>query len=405
MRIKPFDALRPTPESAPNVASVPYDTVNTEEARERAKDNPSSFLHVIRPEIDLPDGTEPHSDRVYEKARQALQNLVASGAMQREGRPCFYVYTQKMGDHEQTGVVACCHIDDYANNLILKHEKTRREKEDDRTRHVLTLRANTGPVFLTYKGTRSIDQLVAAKKQTAPIFQIEARDKVLHTVWRVDETDPLAEAFKHVEKTYVADGHHRSAAAARAGSTLRDRNPNHTGNEEYCWFLSVLFPASQLQILSYNRVVADLNGLSADAFLNKVADVFNIQPTESPTPDSLSSATLYVDGKWYRISWPPVDTGSPSDDLDVSVLQHQLLTPILGIGDPRTDNRINFVGGIRGTGQLEQLVESGAAAVAFVMHPVTVEQMMAIADADGIMPPKSTWFEPKLSSGLFVHTL
>ncbi len=405
MRINPFNALRPTPESAPSVASVPYDTVNTTEARELAAGNPDSFLHVIRPDIDLPDDIDPHSDIVYETARQNLQQLIERGALVSEESPCLYVYTQIMGQHEQTGLVACCHIDDYSNNRILKHEKTRRDKEDDRTRHVITLKANTGPVFLTYRDDSILDSLIAEIRADEPLIHIKAPDGVIHTVWRVTATGPLLKAFQAVDRMYVADGHHRSAAAARAGAEMRGANPSHTGDEEYNWFLNVLFPASQLNIMPYNRVVNDLNGLDEATFLEKVSEKLSITESASDKPEGPQQVNMYLGGKWYRLSWPEQSTEDPADALDVSILQEQILNPLLNIDDPRTNTRIRFIGGIRGTDELTRLVDSGEAAVAFSMHPVSVEEMMAIADNDGIMPPKSTWFEPKLRSGLFVHSL
>ena len=405
MRVHPFDALRPTPESAARVASVPYDTINTREACELAAGNPDSFLHVIRPEIDLPDGTDPHSEIVYRTAHLALQKLIQRSALVRENKPSFYVYSQRMGSHEQTGLVACCHIDDYSDNLILKHEKTRKDKEDDRTRHVLTLEANTGPVFLTYRDQPDIDALINTARTQSPLLLIDAPDGVTHTVWGVDATDDMQQAFESVDRLYVADGHHRSAAAARAGAELRAANPEHTGDEEYNWFLSVLFPATQLNILPYNRVVDDLCGLSEPEFLAAVAKAFTLTPGQADVPEAANQACMYIGGSWYRLSWPAVDTTDPAEALDVSTLQKQLLNPLLNIDDPRTNTRIRFIGGIRGTQELVKLVDSGQAAVAFSLYPVTVDQMMDIADADAIMPPKSTWFEPKLRSGLFVHTL
>ena len=406
MKTKPFNALRPAPEVAAQLASVPYDVVDTAEARALAAGNPVSFLHVSRPEIDLPDGTDIYSDPVYAQAVKALNVLKEQGALATDPEASYYAYRQVMGNHAQTGVVSCCHIDDYGADVIRKHEKTRQDKEDDRTRHVLDLNANTGPVFLTYRDEASIDAVVAAAMATAPLYDFTAADGIRHTVWKVPAADTakLRGLFDAVPVAYVADGHHRAKAAFRAGAERRAANPAHTGAEEYNWFLAVLFPASQLRILPYNRVVADLNGLAPEAFLGRVKEIFTVAEGAAAEPASSRNVSMYLGGKWYGLSWPAFEA-DPVSALDVSVLQERLLAPVLGIGDPRTNTRIAFVGGIRGTKELEKRVDSGKAAVAFSMAPVTVAQMMAIADAGQIMPPKSTWFEPKLRSGLLVHEL
>jgi len=405
MLIKPFAALRPAPEKAHALASVPYDVVDTAEARALADGNPDSFLHVSRPEIDLPDSIDIHDDAVYAQGVKALRDLQARGVLIREQGERLYVYRQIMGAHSQTGVVACCHIDDYAKDIIRKHEKTRKDKEDDRTRHCLELNANSGPVFLTYRDTAALDARVAAVQRGAPLYDFTADDGIRHTVWRVEgESRAWVEAFRQVPLAYVADGHHRAAAAFRSGQQHRAANPAHTGSEEYNWFLAVLFPATQLRILPYNRCVADLNGLTPAAFLEKVKAAFKTEKAGSASPAGPREVRMFLGGEWYKLSWDEV-TADPVSRLDVSVLQDRLLAPVLGIGDPRTNTRISFVGGIRGTGELAKRVESGRDAVAFSMYPVTVEQMMDIADAGQIMPPKSTWFEPKLRSGLLVHTL
>ncbi len=405
MKTSPFCALRPRPELASRVAAVPYDVVDTAEARQLAAGNPDSFLHVSRPEIDLPDSVDIHDDAVYAQGAAALQELIARGTLLREAAPHYYLYRQIMGDHSQTGVVACSHIDDYADDTIRKHEKTRQDKEDDRTRHTSTLNANSGPVFLTYRDSPALDRLVTEAAAATPLYDFTAIDGIRHTVWRVDT--PAAawqEAFAAVPLAYVADGHHRAKAAYRAGSERRAANPNHTGEEEYNWFLTVLFPQSQLRILPYNRIVVDLNGMTPDQFLARLATEFEITPTDEPAPDGPRATHCYLAGRWYRITWPPFDA-DPVSILDVSVLQERLLQPLLAIDDPRTSERIGFVGGIRGTAELVRRVDSGAAAVAFSMYPCSVAQMMDIADAGQVMPPKSTWFEPKLRSGLLIHEL
>lgn len=413
MRIKTFKALRPQAEIAHLVASVPYDTVDTEEARALAAGNPRSFLRIVRPEIDLPGTRSIYSDEVYAKAAENFREFLENGILVRESRPYTYVYRQKMGNHVQRGVVACCHIEDYENNVIRKHEKTRKDKEDERTRHVLALNANTGPVFLTYRDDSSIDSIVAGTEDGKPLFDFTAPDGVEHTVWRIPCAEELVEAFGNVPVCYIADGHHRAAAAFNAGIEKKADNPRHNGSEEYNWFLAALFPAGQIQILPYNRCVSDLNGMEKDEFMREVKDRFIVQEDVDPEPSGPGRISMYLAGKWYGLSWHRGNLqgriGGQEDDpvsaLDVSFLQDRLIDHVLGVKDPRTDRRIEFVGGIRGTDELVKRVASGRAAVAFSMYPVTVEQMMAIADSGRIMPPKSTWFEPKLRSGLFVHTL
>ena len=405
MRIKPFRALRPAEDKAERVASVPYDVVDAAEARALADGNPDSFLHVSRPEIDLAEGIDVYSDEVYAQGAKALRELQERGALIREKNDCLYVYRQIMGEHSQTGIVACSHINDYADNLIRKHEKTRQNKEDDRTRHVMEMNANAGPVFLTFRDTETIDKMVAAVQAGEPLYDFTAEDGVKHTLWLVSENlDCWIDAFADVPLSYVADGHHRAAAAYRAGQRRRELNPKHDGSEEYNWFLTVLFPAGQLKILAYNRCVETLNGLSSEAFLEKVKQVFAVKPAESTTPARAREVCMYLSDKWYNLSWDEFDA-DPVGILDVSVLQDRLLAPVLGVDDPRTSENISFIGGIRGTEELIKRVDSGRDAVAFSMCPCSIEQMMDIADADQIMPPKSTWFEPKLRSGLIVHTL
>ncbi|MFA7171805.1 MAG: DUF1015 family protein [Kiritimatiellia bacterium] len=405
MRVKPFRALRPAAGKAERVAAVPYDVVDTAEARALAAGNSESFLHVSRPEIDLPDNIDLHSDAVYAQGARALRSLQETGVLIREAKDCLYVYRQIMGAHSQTGVVACSHIQDYAGNLIRKHEKTRQDKEDDRTRHVLAMNANSGPVFLTYRDTSALEQLIAGVTGNVPLYDFITADSVQHTLWKVaEELEHWIAAFGEVPLAYVADGHHRAAAAFRAGVKRREQNLAHDGSEEYNWFLTVFFPVSQLKILPYNRCVQDLNKLSTAEYLEQVKTIFKVQPTQRATPAQEREICMYLAGSWYHLSWDEFDS-DPVGILDVSVLQERLLAPLLGVDDPRTDERISFIGGIRGTAELTKLVDSGRAAVAFSMHPCSIQQMMDIADADQIMPPKSTWFEPKLRSGLIVHTL
>ena len=405
--IRPFRALRPPAERAQAVASVPYDVVNTEEARALAAGNPLSFLHVSRPEIDLPEGTDLYSDAVYRKAVDNFEQLTATCPLEQEAEPSLYLYRLIMGQHEQIGVVAVCSIDEYDNDIIRKHERTRRDKEDDRTRHMIMLRAQTGPVFLTYRTRPEIDAQVAAAISAEPLFDLTADDGVRHTIWRLTDTDALVNAFASVPLLYIADGHHRAASASRARTELRDGSFTHTGNEDYNYFLTVIFPDSQVQILAYNRVVRDLNGLSKEQFLETVKQQFTITENASPEPSQRGHWSMYLDGHWYGLALSPAATlpAGTVAMLDVSVLQDRLLDPVLGIKDVRTDKRIDFVGGLRGTKELERLVDQGKAAVAFSLYPTTVAELLMVSDANEIMPPKSTWFEPKLRDGLLIHTI
>jgi uncharacterized protein (DUF1015 family) len=407
-RIEPFRAFRPRPEFAERVASPPYDVLSSEEAREMAADNPLSFLHVVKPEIDLPPETDLYAPEVYAKGAENLARLIEDDVLIRDPTPAVYLYRQRMGDHVQTGLVAGASVDEYERDLIKKHEHTRPAKEDDRTRHIDALDANTGPVFLTYAARPEIDDLVTRLTDAAPTYDFVAPDGIQHVLWVIDDMgdrDALVRAFQAVPVLYVADGHHRSAAAVRIRAARREANPNHTGEEPYNYFIAVLFPDDQMKILDYNRVYSDLNGRSVDKFLGAVSASFDVAQTGSGRPHRPTTFGMYLAGKWYlltarRGTFPEDD---PVRGLDVAILQDNLLAPVLGIGDPRSDQRIDFVGGIRGLGELERLVDSGRWSVAFALHPTSISQLFAVADAGRVMPPKSTWFEPKLRSGLIVR--
>ncbi len=406
MRLNPFRAIRPKPDLADRVASVPYDVVNRSEAAELARGNPYSFLHVGRSDIDLPPGVDQYDQRCYAAAREALDRFLAEGTLLRDREPGLFLYQQVMDGRTQTGVVGCVHIDEYERDVIRKHEKTRQDKEDDRTRHVLTLKANAEPVFLTYRGRPDINALAESIVRTEPLYDFTAPDGVRHTVWRVPEPGRFVQAFREVPCAYVADGHHRSASAWRAGKELRAKG-GRDAEAEYEWFLAVLFPADQLRILPYNRLVKDLNGLSPSATLARLSRIGHVTPTEDPIPPRPGTFAFYLIGAWYLLELDPasIDRSDPIRSLDVSLLHDRVLAPVFGVGDPRTDKRIDFVGGIRGTKELERRVDSGEMAIAFSLHPTTIDQLIAVSDAGQVMPPKSTWFEPKLRSGLFVHEL
>lgn len=407
--IHPFSALRPPAELVAKVASVPYDVVNTEEARAIAAGNPWSFLHVSRPEIDLPRGTNIYGDDVYEKASNNFRELIDRCPLKTDHEPGLFVYRLIMGEHEQIGLVACCAVDEYDNDTILKHEKTRPEKEDDRTRHILALHAQTGPVFLTYRGNQDIDTMVMEVTVTEAIYDFTAPDGVQHTVWHVPDPVRFVQAFREIPKLYIADGHHRAASASRARSEMKKLNEQtHTGDEEYNFFLTVLFPAEQLHILAYNRIVRDLHDFSPEEFLHEVEKRFSVSDGARATPESRGHWSMYLKGRWYGLVLREefvVEIDNPVATLDVSILQENLLDPILGIKDVRTDKRIDFVGGIRGTEELERLVDEGDAAVAFSLSPTTIEDLLQVSDAGSIMPPKSTWFEPKLRDALLIHSI
>ena len=410
--IYPFKGHRPQKEHAEAVASFPYDVVNSDEARELTQDNPMSFLHVVKPEIDLDPEIDHYDERVYAKGRENLDQLISSGVMFRDKNRSMYIYSQKMGDHVQVGLVAGASVEDYKNDIIKKHEYTREVKEKDRIKHVDTLNANTGPVFLTYPHENKIDELINEYTAShSPEYDFVAKDGIGHTFWVINDNSliqNLVQLFADIKFLYVADGHHRSASAAKVGEKRKAGNPNHTGKESYNFFLSVLFPDNQLKILDYNRVVKDLNGLSTSDFLIRAEEKFEITPMDSAySPEEKTSFGMFIDGNWYRLkaktdSWNDHD---PVDRLAVAILYNNLLQPILAIGDPRTDERIDFVGGIRGLAELERRVNSGEMSVAFSLFPTSIAELMSIADSGNVMPPKSTWFEPKLRSGLIVNRL
>jgi uncharacterized protein (DUF1015 family) len=402
--IAPFRALRPTPASAPRVAAVPYDVVNAQEAHALANGNPLSFLHISRAEIDLPPNTDPYSDAVYRKAVENFAALKTQAPLVDEEAPSLYIYRLQMGRHVQTGIAGTFSIDEYDRGVIKKHEHTRRDKENDRTRHMIELRAQTGPVFLTYRAASAVDRIVARVSGQQPLFDFTAPDGVQHTIWRADAAGmkDLVLAFDAIPLLYIADGHHRAASAARARQQLRGANG---ARGEWDTVLAVAFPDNQMQVLPYNRVVKDLGSYSPQSLLAKLREQCVVK--EGPaTPARKGEVAMFLDGKWHTLvlGAGPGDV-SPADRLDVSRLQDTVLTPLLGIGDVRTDKRIDFIGGARGTSELERLVNSGQAAVAFSLYPVSVDDLMQVCDAGGIMPPKSTWFEPKLRDGLLSHVI
>jgi uncharacterized protein (DUF1015 family) len=404
--LHPFHALRPTPERAAAVAAVPYDVVNADEARQLAAGNPLSFLHVSRAEIDLPPDADPYADAVYAAAARNFQRLRQEAPLVLDETPGLYLYKLRMGRHEQTGVAGCFSVDEYEGDIIRKHERTRKDKEDDRTRHIIDLRAQTGPVFLTYPTSDAVDAVAARVAGRPPLFDFTAPDGVQHTVWHVPESEgaSLVAAFAAIPLLYIADGHHRAASAMRAREALRGKASGESAGEADR-FLGVAFPSDQAQILPYHRVVKDLAGHSASSLLAALQTRVRVSPG-SDTPGGPGEVAMYLAGEWHALTLAPAAPGAaPADRLDVARLYEQVLAPVLQIGDVREDKRIDFVGGIRGPGALARLVDDGRAAVAFAMHPVGIGDLMAIADAGGIMPPKSTWFEPKLRDGLLSHVI
>lgn len=413
--IKPFRGLRPSRELAAKVASHPYDVLNREEAYELAKDNPLSFLHINKPEVDMDASVDVHDQSVYAKGRENLDRFQAEGTLQQDIEETLYVYKQVMGDHEQVGLVAVASVDAYENNLIKKHEFTRPVKEDDRVNHMVALDAQVGPVFLTYKAHAEVDALIAKVTATEAEYDFVADDGTRHVFWVVEDLTLSADieaAFSQVPHLYVADGHHRSAAASRVKHQREKQNPEHTGDESYNFFLVVLFPDNQMQILDYNRLVKDLNGADSVSFLEKLSVNFDVEKLDlqAVKPGVAREFALYLDKQWYKLRSnenlvSKIDEQDPVGSLDVSILQDFVFTPMLDIVDQRTDKRVDFVGGIRGLAELEKRVDAGDWAAAFALYPTSIESLMAIADADEVMPPKSTWFEPKLKSGLVVHKL
>lgn len=409
--LKPFAAVRPVPSLVRQVAALPYDVMNSDEAREMVRDNPYSFLHVDKAEIDLDPSVNPYDNQVYEKAAHTLKQMRSDGIYIQEDKPCLYIYRQIMFGHSQTGIVGCVSIDDYAKDIIKKHEMTRADKEADRIRHVDTCDANTGPIFLTYPEKQRItDRMNGWTETHAPVYDFTSEDGIKHILWIIDDNETILEFQKDFENTsylYIADGHHRAASAFHVGMKRREENPGYTGNEEFNYFLSVLFPDKQLHIWPYNRYVHDLNGLSEEAFLSTLEKCFDIAPLSHRfEPEEKHQTGMYLKGRWYCLSMKTgtFDETDPVDRLDVSILQKNLLKPVLGIDDPRTSPRIDFIGGIRGLLELERLVNENQG-VAFAMYPTTLDDLMSIADSGKVMPPKSTWFEPKLRSGIFIHEL
>ncbi len=410
--IKPFKGLRPRKEYASKIASPPYDVINSREARKYVKHNPISFLHVVKPEIDLPEDTDLYSDAVYRKGKENLNMLIEKGYLIREMTPSFYIYRQKMGEHVQTGVVAAASCEEYKKNIIKKHELTREDKEIDRAKHIEVLNANTGPVFLTYRAKKEIDDIIEKLTDRKPEYDFTSEDGIQHTLYVIsapEEVSLIIDSFREIDTLYIADGHHRSAAAVRVMEKMKKADKNYSPEKEYNYFLSVIFPHNQMYVMDYNRVVKDLNGNSSSDFVEKLSKTFHISEFNENRPykpGKKGEFGMYLEGKWYRLTTKDeFISDDPVESLDVSILQNNVLSPILGIKNPRTDKRIHFVGGIRGLKELEQLVNSGEYKVAFALFPTSLNDLLSVADAGKIMPPKSTWFEPKLRSGLVIHEL
>ena len=413
VKIKGLKGIRPRPELAQKIASLPYDVLNSAEARSIAVGNPYSFLHIVKSEIDLPEDIDPYTEEVYRTAAKNLHHMLQKGWLLQDDQECIYVYRQIMAEHQQYGLVVDASVDDYLEGKIRIHELTREDKERDRFNHVKFTNANTGPVFLTYPAVKQIDAIVNSTTRGEPTYDFTATDGIRHTIWIINNPiliKSLIKQFDRIPFSYVADGHHRSKSAAMVGKMRRQSNPEHTGKEEYNWFLAALFPHNQLQILDYNRLVKDLNSLSEAEFLAKISKKFEVLPVpnhSSAKPKSANNFGMYLKNQWYllKVRSGTFNPADPVESLDVSILTHNILQPILGIGDLRKDQRIDFVGGIRGLTELEKRVNSNEMAVAFALCPISITQLMAIADAGQILPPKTTWFEPKLRSGLIIHAL
>ncbi len=411
VRIKPFRAWRPRRDLVSRVVCPPYDVVSTEEAAFLARGNPISFLHVIRSEIDLEKGISPYDPRVYQKAAENLRRLIEEGGLVREEEQSLYVYQQKLGDHLQAGLVFGAWVEDYLEGRIKRHEQTRREKEEDRTRHIQATGMNTGPVFLCYRERKEVDRIVDSVRSGSPLYDLATEDGVVHTVWRVSDGETIGElraAFSRVPELYIADGHHRAASSVRVALERRKETPRFTGEEPWNYFLAVAFPHDQLMVQGYHRLVRDLGGLSEEAFLEGLKESFELFENAEPLPRERGRFGMFFRERWWGLVYKdgdPVEREDPVERLDVAVLQNHLLGPLLGIQDPRTDERIDFVGGIRGAAELERRCREEGWALAFTLYPTSVEELMAVADAGRMMPPKSTWFEPKLRSGFLVRSL
>lgn len=406
-KIRTFRGIRPVKDLAHKIAELPYDVVSLPEVIAIAGNNPYNFYHVTRSEMDLAPGTDPYSPEVYKKAKETFDMFQSKGYMLIDREPIFYLYSQVMDGRTQTGIVACADVDDYLNEIIKKHELTREEKELDRTRHIDITKANTGPVFLIYRDSDEKRKLVEKAMAAVPVYDFTAVDGIRHIVRLIDNKALIAELQKSFvsDELYIADGHHRAASAVRVAKMRREKNPGYTGEEEFNGFLSVIFPHTQLKILAYNRVVKDLNGMSRDEFIKKLGEEFTVEKSDRKVPVKVNTFSMYTGKEWYSIT-PKFDISKdPIESLDVTIIQKKVLAPLLGINDPRKDKRIDFVGGIRGTAELEKIVDSGDFALAFSMYPTEIEQLMDVSDAGLIMPPKSTWFEPKLRDGLLVHEL
>ena len=407
--IRAFYGIRPAAGKEADIAALPYDVYNREEARKAVEGKPLTFLRIDRAETQLPEETDIYAPEVYQKAKELLWGMVENGDFVQDDKPCYYLYELTMNGRSQTGIVACASIDDYLNGMIKKHENTRREKEEDRVRHVDICDAQTGPIFLAYRNQESLKKIVADVKAGTVLFDFTSEDGIRHRGWKIADTEKISaiyEAFHQMNALYIADGHHRAASAVRVGVKRREEHPGYTGEEEFNYFLSVIFPDDELMIMDYNRVVRDLNGLTPEEFLSEIKKVFDVETLDKAEhPKRKGQVTLFLEDKWYLLTLKPeYGNCDPVEGLDVSILQKQILEPVLGIQDPKTDKRIDFVGGIRGLSELERRVHTDMKA-AFAMYPTSIGELFAVADAGLLMPPKSTWFEPKLRSGLFIHAL